>query len=341
MLLINSRNLALQIMGLRDILRTMYILELIAGLALLIVGGHWLILSTGKLALALRVPTLIISLVLLAYGSSSPEIAVSLSAALKGANGIVIGNVLGSNIINIALVLGIGALIMPLRAHLELLRREAPLLLVVTGLMIVALYDGHLSRIEGIIGLSGGIIYTAFLIYLALKERRKSKREQTHPEEILGASGHIIWAKQLGFSVVSLAAMIYGANLFVEGAIVLSEILGATPIVIGITVVAIGTSLPELVTTVMAAAKNEQDIAISNVMGSNIFNILIVLGLTATVSPVTIGESFEAIWADLAVMALVTIAFVLMILTGKNTVSRRYGIMLLITYIAYTVYLIM
>jgi cation:H+ antiporter len=318
----------------------MYIVELIAGLLLLIAGGHWLILSTGKLAIALRVPTLIISLVLLAYGSSSPEIAVSLSAALKGANEIVIGNVLGSNIINIALILGIGALIMPLRAHLELLKREAPLLLIVTGLMVVALLDGQLSRVEGLIGLVGGIVYTAFLIYLALKERRISKAHEPHPEEIVGAKKHIIWARQLTISIVSLAAMIYGANLFVEGAITLSEILGASPLVIGITVVAIGTSLPELVTTVMAAAKNEQDIAISNVMGSNIFNVLIVLGVTATISPVSLKESAGDIWVDLAVMALVTIAFCLMIMTRKNTVTRPFGVMLLLVYVAYMVHLL-
>lgn len=318
----------------------MYIIELIAGLLLLITGGHWLIRSTGRLAIALRVPTLIVSLVLLAYGSSSPEIAVSLSASLKGANEIVVGNVLGSNIINIALILGLGALILPLKAHLDLLKREAPLLLVATGLMAVALIDGHLSRLEGVIGLVGGVGYTVFLIYLALEERKKSKAQQTHPEEIVGAKKHIIWLKQLTISVVSLAAMIYGANLFVEGSITLSEILGASPLVIGITVVAIGTSLPELVTTVIAAVKSEQDIAISNVMGSNIFNILIVLGITATISPVTLDGSTEGLWSDLAVMALVTIAFTLMIMTGKNTVTRLYGTLLLIVYATYTAYLI-
>ncbi|MBN4076448.1 calcium/sodium antiporter [Gemmatimonas aurantiaca] len=319
----------------------MYILELIVGLAFLIAGGHWLITSTGRLALALRVPTLIISLVLLAYGSSSPEIAVSLSAALMGANEIVIGNVIGSNIINIALILGLGALIMPLKAHLDLLKREAPLLLIVTLLMIAALYDGHLSQIEGIIGLSGGIVYTVALIYQAMNERRNSQKTQTHPEEIIGKSNKKNLAKLIGASVVSLAAMIFGANLFVKGAVTLSEMLGASPMVIGITVVAIGTSLPELVTTLMAAAKNEQDIAISNVMGSNIFNILIVLGLTASIAPVTLSESTEGLWIDLAVMSLVTIAFVLMILTGKNTVTKLYGVLLLIFYAAYTAYLIL
>lgn len=315
----------------------MYLVELIFGLLLLIAGGSWLIQSTGRLAVALKIPTLVISLVLIAYGSSSPEIAVSISAAMKGANAIVIGNVVGSNIINIALVLALGALISPLRAHVSILKREAPLLLVVTGLMIVALLDGELSRLEGIFGIVAGFSYTGYLIYLAIRERRAN---YAHPEKVIGKPSDRGWRKQLLWSVISLAVMIYGAELFVRGAITLSESLGASPLVIGITVVAVGTSLPELVTTIIAARKGESDIAIGTVMGSNIFNILLVLGITATLRPVKLFDGAEALWFNLVVMALVTIAFVVMILTGKKRIGRVGASFLLATYVSYTVYLL-
>ncbi|MFQ5606965.1 MAG: calcium/sodium antiporter [Candidatus Zixiibacteriota bacterium] len=315
----------------------MYILEILAGLTLLIIGGRWLINSTGRLAVALRVPTLVVSLVLLAYGSSSPEIAVSLSAALRGANEIVIGNVVGSNIINIALILGIGALIHPLKAHYVLLRREMPLLLIVTGLMVVALLDNHLSRWEGMIALVGGIGYTTFLVLSALKER---KTRYANPGEVVGSGKKRSWKTHMLVALVSLAAMIYGADLFVKGAIVLSERLGASPLLIGITVVAIGTSLPELVTTVFAASKKEDDIVIGNVVGSNIFNILIVLGITAVVSPVTVVVGAESLWGDLAMMSPVAVGFVALISLGKHTISRIQGGIFLALYIGYTAYLL-
>jgi len=314
----------------------MYIVELIIGLLLLVAGGHWLIRATGRIATLLRVPTLIISLVLIAYGSSSPEIAVSLSAALKGANEIVIGNVVGSNIINIALVLAVGALIAPLKAHIDLLKREAPLLLVVTVLMYLALLDGKLSRVEGLSGLAMGAIYTTYLIVSALKERRKNV---THPENVIGSNNRG-WIVQALIGTASLAVMVYGADLFVKGAIQLSEILGMSELVIGIVVVAIGTSLPELVTTVVAVVKKEDDIAISNVMGSNIFNILIVLGITATVSPVTIGAADSGFRVDLAVMGAVALALVIFISSRTHKILRWQGALLLVGYIIYTAYLI-
>lgn len=315
----------------------MYIVEIVSGLVLLAIGGHWLINSTGRLAVALRVPTLVISLVLIAYGSSSPEIAVSLSAALRGANEIVIGNVVGSNIINIALILGLGAIITPLKAHIQLLKREVPLMLLVTLLMVVALLDKQLSRIEGIIALTAGICYTTFLIVSALKER---KSKYANPEQVVGFSTGK-WRKHAMLALVSLVAMIIGADLFVRGAIVLSENFGASPLVIGITVVAIGTSLPEMVTTIFAAIKKEEDIAISNVIGSNIFNVLIVLGLTAVIAPVQLGEGSDGLWIDLGVMTAVTIVFVALIRFGQNRITRRSGIILVAGYIAYTLYLLL
>lgn len=316
----------------------MYVLELIVGPALLIIGGHWLIRSTGRLAVVLRVPTIIISLALIAYGSSSPEIAVSLTSSLKGANEFVIGNVVGSNIINIALILGIGALIMPLEAHISLLKRESPLLLIVTVLAVVALLDGTLSRWEGALALASGVGYTIYLIVASMRERRAA---ETRPEEVVGAipPGQRWWVLLL-IAVVSLAVMIYGADLFVDGAIVLSERFGASPLVIGITVIAVGTSLPELVTTVIAAVKKEQDIAIGTVMGSNIFNILIVLGLTACIQPVVISDGNEGLWVDLTVMTGVTVSFVAMIFSKDNRITRPYGATLLGVYILYTVYLL-
>ncbi|HSG98523.1 MAG TPA: sodium:calcium antiporter, partial [candidate division Zixibacteria bacterium] len=254
-----------------------------------------------------------------------------------GANEFVIGNVVGSNIINIALILGIGALIMPLEAHISLLKRESPLLLIVTVLCVVALLDGVLSRWEGALALAGGTGYTIYLIVISLRERRADVR----PEEVVGKvpPGQRWWALLL-VAMVSLAVMIYGADLFVNGAIVLSERFGASPLVIGITVIAVGTSLPELVTTVIAAVKKEQDIAIGTVMGSNIFNILVVLGLTACLRPVVIGDGNEALWVDLAVMTGVTVSFVAMIFSKDNRITRPYGATLLGVYILYTVYLL-
>ncbi len=301
----------------------------IAGIALLYYGAEYLIKGGVSIAMKLQIPSLIIGLTLVAFGTSAPELVVSIDATLKNSGDISIGNVLGSNICNIALILGLSAAISPLVVQKKLLRFDLPLLLAASVLMALFCYFFQgVNRWQGAIFFAGIIGYTAYSIYSGKKEGADDC------EEVSGNKNYPVWLAVI-FIIGGLLGLVAGAKLFVNAAIFAAQAIGVSDAVIGLTVVALGTSLPELATSVVAAIKGEQDIAIGNVIGSNLFNILCILGIAPLISPI---HAPQIDIVDLLTMLLVTIALFPIMRTGWK-ISRSEGAFLLLLYIGYTAYL--
>lgn len=300
----------------------------IAGIALLYYGAEYLIKGGVSIALKLKVPALVIGLTLVAFGTSAPELVVSIDATLKGSGDISIGNVLGSNICNIALILGLSAVIAPLTVQKKLYRFDLPLLTVTSILMgIFCLLSGGITRWQGGIFFAGILTYTIYSIYAG----KKSGAD----DEDVSSSKIYSYAVSVLFVAGGLTGLVAGAKLFVNAAIFIARAGGISDAVIGLTVVALGTSLPELATSVVAACKGEQDIAIGNVIGSNIFNILCILGIAPLISPI---HAPEINWIDLGTMIFLTVSLFPIMRTNWK-ISRAEGAFLLLIYIAYTAYL--
>ncbi|TDB36803.1 MAG: calcium/sodium antiporter [Actinobacteria bacterium] len=255
---------------------------IIGGLGLLALGAEGLVRGSTALALRLGVSALVIGLTVVAFGTGSPELALSVRAAADGNSGIALGNVVGSNISNIALVLGLAALAKPMRVRSEIVRREVPLMIGVTLMLAVMLVDGRMSRIEGVMLVVGAVAYTVSS-YVA------ARRGELRPVELefdaaLAPAKRSMWI-DVAFVAVGLVALLVGANLLLKGAVAVAASLGISQVVVGLTVIAIGTSLPEMATAVTSAVRGEADVAFGNVIGSNVFNILAVLGVAAVIRP--------------------------------------------------------
>lgn len=316
---------------------------LIAGLVLLVAGAEVLVRGAAKLAAQFGIPPLVIGLTVVAFGTSAPETAVSVQAALNGSGDIAIGNVLGSNIANVLLILGMTALVAPLVVSRQLIRLDVPLMIGASLVTYALAWDGALSRLDGALLFAGVLGYTAFLIV-------SSRRAAT-----AGADADDEFAKEYGMDdkpkphaalintalvIVGLALLVGGSHFLVEGAVSLARALGLSELVIGLTVIAVGTSLPELATSILAAIRGERDIAVGNIVGSNIFNLLCVLGLASLVSPQAIGVAANALAFDFPVMIAVAVACLPIFFTGY-AINRWEGLLFLAYYVAYTVYLVM
>lgn len=308
------------------------LLYLAGGLIFLFIGAEGLIRGASALALRVGITPLVVGLTVVAFGTSTPELVVSLKAALIGNSSISLGNVVGSNIANIALILGIAALIRPLDVHANVIRREIPIMIVLSILLIILLIDGELSLIDGIIFVAGIITYTIVNISMA----RKEKNAEVENEFKEGLKTKLGVPVSIVFVVGGLGLMILGANLFVTSAISIAKAIGVSDAIIGLTIVAVGTSLPELITSIVAAYKNESDIAIGNVVGSNIFNILGILGITALVIPLS-SEGISYI--DFGVMLITALILLPLSKTGFR-ISRLEGLFLLTGYLVYIYYLL-
>jgi cation:H+ antiporter len=304
---------------------------LAVGLVLLYVGAEGLVRGSAALALRLGLTPLVVGLTVVAFGTSSPELVVSLDAAFAGRGTIAVGNVVGSNICNVTLILGLSALIRPMKVQAQLIRLDVPIVVGCSLLLVALLFDGGLGRVEGALlglGLAG---YVAFSLYQARKEKPEVR------ETISGvapAPRGAAWVEGL-FVVAGLGALVAGADLFVGGAVVVAERLGVNQAVVGLTVVALGTSLPELATSVVAAIRDEGDLAIGNVIGSNIFNILGVLGVTALAHPVQ-REGIDLL--DLGVMTAAALLLLPLMRSGFR-LNRWEGALLLAFYGGYIFYL--
>lgn len=315
------------------------ILMLIGGGVLLVVGAEGLVRGASRLAATMGIPPIVVGLTVVAFGTSSPELAVSVSSALGGDADIAMGNVVGSNIFNVLFILGVTAIISPLVVHERIIFLEVPLMIFVSVVLLVFSIGGNLNRIEGIIFILGLIGYLLFLIRQARKEGPGVLAEYEAEYSEVDKKPSTI-ARDVIFVVVGLALLVAGSELFVSGATEIAEALGVSQLVIGLTIVAIGTSLPEVATSILASLKGERDIAVGNVVGSNIFNILAVLGISSVVSGSGIAAADVAVRFDIPIMTGVAI-ITAPIIFSRREVSRWEGVLFLGYYFAYTAYLIL
>lgn len=296
------------------------------GLVLLFFGGDLLVRGAVALAARLSVPPLLIGLTIVGFGTSMPELLVSLNAAFAGLPDIAVGNVVGSNTANILLILGLAVLVAPLPTRIPGLSRDLAVMLASAGLLAVLAMDGRIAGWQGLLLLT---LLAAYLVYGAIRGRSQG------PEEPDTGSSLKLW-QMLGFLAAGLAALVFGADFLVDGATSLARGVGVSDAVIGLTIVAVGTSLPELATSVVAAMKRQPEIAVGNVVGSNIFNILGILGVTAAISPVPVAPQMVAF--DIPVMLAVSLA-IAALLTVVHRVPRWAGLALLAVYAWYCVVL--
>jgi cation:H+ antiporter len=316
----------------------MIFLTLLAGLTILTVGAELLVRGASRLAALAGVSSLVIGLTVVAYGTSAPEFAVSIRSALAGQSDIALGNVIGSNIFNVLLILGLCALILPLKVDSQLVRMDVPIMIGVSFLLMILGMDGSLGRVDGVILAGGAIGYTTFTI---IKSRRETKAVQAEfDQEYAPPKDHSAKAAVWNFVLlaIGLVLLVTGARMFVDSAVSIAEAMGVSQLVIGLTIVAAGTSLPEVATSVVATIRGERDIAIGNVVGSNIFNILSVLGFASIASPVNVQAS--ALWFDIPVMIGVAVICLPIFFTGL-LILRWEGAVFFGLYILYTVYLIL
>lgn len=313
------------------------VLFLIAGLVLLIWGAEFLVRGASRIATSAGISPLVVGLTVVAFGTSSPELAVSVMSAFKGQADLAIGNVVGSNIFNVLLILGLSAIIVPLIVAQQLVRFDVPVMIGVSFLLFALGYDGNISRLDGILLFSGAIAYTVFLI----RQSRKEKNAEVEAEyaKEFGADNPGSWWKNLGLVLVGLGGLMLGSKWLVDSAVAIAQSFGVSELVIGLTIVAAGTSMPEVATSVVAAIRGERDIAVGNVVGSNLFNILSVIGLSSVIAPAGINVSGAALRFDIPVMIAVAVACFPIFFAGHR-ISRTNGIAFLGFYIAYVVYLI-
>lgn len=311
----------------------------ILGLVLLTIGADVLVKGAAHLAGSLGISPLVIGLTVVAFGTSAPELAVSTASAWKGQADIAIGNVVGSNIFNVLFILGISALIIPLAVQQQLIRLDVPLMIAASVLLLFMSLDRVLSHMDGLILFSGLVIYTVFLIRNSRKESASVQKEYLDGVEVAEEDGQPHWGKNIGYLVLGLVMLVLGSKWLVDGAVMFARGLGVSELVIGLTIVAAGTSLPEVATSIMAALRGERDIAVGNVVGSNIFNILCVLGLSSLVSPAGIRVADTALQFDIPVMIAVAAACLPIFFAGR-LITRGNGAMLFGYYVAYTLYLV-
>jgi cation:H+ antiporter len=314
------------------------VLAIIAGLALLVWGADRFVTGAAATARNLGVAPMLIGLTVVGFGTSAPEILVSTMAALGGNPGLAIGNALGSNIANIALILGFTALIAPLQVQSETLRREYPMLLAVSLLALLLMADMALGRLDGLV-LVGGLVLVLFgMVRIGIRDRDSDPMLAEYAAEI---PEHMAPRRALFWLAVGLAVLLLSSRLLVWGAVNVAGAFGVSDLVIGLTIVAVGTSLPELAAAVAAALKNEHDIAIGNVIGSNMYNLLAVLAVPALIAPGPFEP--EALQRDMPVMIALTLALFVMAygFRGPGRINRLEGAVLGLTFLAYQGFLIM
>ncbi|MDH3500889.1 MAG: calcium/sodium antiporter [Nitrosopumilus sp.] len=299
------------------------------GLVMLYFGAEWLVRGSVAIANKLKINQLVIGLTIVAFGTSTPEMAVNVSSAIQGISDVALGNVVGSNIVNIGLILGIAAIIRPIAVAKNVVRKEIPILVGVSFLLLFLSIDQSLSSTDGIILVVGIVMFTIFSY--------KTSKKETHIESDTGLQivTKTLVPKAIALIGVGLGLLTIGSFVTVENAVNLAQEFGISERTIGLTLVAVGTSLPELITSVIAAKKGHADLSVGNIIGSNIFNILAILGVSSVITGIAVSD---AIWTDYYVM----IGFALVLIPIMRTgfiISRIEGIILLIGYVVYSVFL--
>ena len=311
------------------------ILLLVLGFALLVKGADWFVDGAAGIATKFGIPQLVIGLTIVAMGTSAPEAAVSITAAFAGNAEITIGNIVGSNVLNILIILGITALVYPVAVQKSSLVFDIPVVLLATAILFVLGYDGNISRLDGIIMLVAFVAYLFFLFWDAKRPKKlesaEVKKEEAENEETKNEGKNLSLPKAVIFTVIGLVLIVAGSNFVVKSATFIATALGLSQRFIGLTIVALGTSLPELFTSVTAAMKKNSDIAVGNIVGSNIFNILFIVGLSGLIIPVPFAPAFRF---DTLVSGVAAILLLLCSLPKKR-LSRIAGIFFLICYAVY------
>jgi cation:H+ antiporter len=316
--------------------------RLMGGLVLLYFGAEWLVAGASGLALALGIPQLVVGLTVVAYGTSAPEVVVGIQAALEGHPAVALGNVIGSNIANLGLILGISVLVRPARIDGALRLRELPVLVVSAALVPVMLLNGTVSRLEGALLVALAIAYTGGMIRLArsasaVREAQAAAAATGAAADRAGAPTARTRLRLVSLAIVGLLLLVAGGHFLVGGATGLARVLGLSERLVGLTVVAIGTSLPELATSVVAAMRGHSDIAVGNVVGSNIFNVLLCLGVAACVADV--DAPLRTVALDAVVMSGMTFLAVVFMRT-ERTMRRWEGAVLLAGYVTFLLALV-
>ncbi|MFH0736089.1 MAG: calcium/sodium antiporter [bacterium] len=307
------------------------VFNLAFGLILLILGGNGLVKGSVALAKKMGISPLVIGLTIVSFGTSSPELLVSIQAALAGHGSVAMGNIIGSNSVNIGFILGLSALIYPLSISLQIVKKELPILIGVTFICSLFLLDGYVSRLEGVLFFAGIFIYTYFSYYLS--KRYNNEKLSKEIEKPVKKQNTVL---STVFIIGGLILLSFGSNFFVEGAVAAAKLYNVSEALIGLTIVALGTSLPELFTSVIASFKKESDIAVGNIIGSNIFNLLGILGTASIIKPIS---SPQIDIVDFAVMNAFTLLLLPLLWTGFK-LTRIEGSILVAGYIGYLVYLI-
>lgn len=304
---------------------------LIVGFIMLIKGADWFVEGAGKIADKFGIPQIVIGLTIVAMGTSAPEAAISITAAMKGSAAITIGNVVGSNILNILIILGITALIIPLTVQKNTVKYEIPFVILISVVLpLLGLTDGSMSRLDG------GILWILFIVFSVYLFFMAKKGMSSESEEVPELEPGDTLLKMIGMVIVGGVLIVWGADVTVNAATALARVFGLSERFIGLTIVALGTSLPELITSVTAGIKGKADIAIGNIVGSNIFNILFVVGTTALITPVVYSADFLV---D-SIMCVAAAVLLLLCVIRKQKLNRTGGIIMLLTYAGYFVYLI-
>jgi cation:H+ antiporter len=315
------------------------VLSLLAGLVLLGVGAEGLVRGASRLAGRLRVPPLLIGLTIVAYGTSAPETAVSAAGALAGRGDLVLGNALGSNVFNGLAILGAAALVAPLAAQARIVRIDAPLVVAATLAVAALAWDGRLGRLDGSLLLVAGLAYTALIARAGLRAARADARHEAPASDAAERPTGGAAAVDVAAVVVGLALLVAGSRLLVDGAVTIARGAGLSELVIGLTVVAAGTSLPELGTSILAAARGQRDVALGNLVGSNLFNLLIVLGVGGTLAPGGLPVPSGVATIDLPIALGVALVCLPVAFTGAR-IARWEGAVLLGFYLAYLAWLL-
>lgn len=304
------------------------------GLAMLYAGSELLIRGSVSIAKRMHISQLVIGLTIVAFGTSTPELVVSINAAIEGQADVSLGNIVGSNIVNIGLILGLSAAILPIIVHVNAIRREIPIMIAVSVILIPMSLDGKISQIEGgLLALS----LVAF-VYFSYKQSKKEKEQtQLLDEANDEKKSSFVVIKNLAFVIAGIVLLYFGSSLTVDNAVSIANSIGISERIIGLTIVAIGTSLPELITSVGAARKKHADLSIGNVIGSNIFNILGILGISSLIAGVNVNP---AIWTDYAVMIGFSLVLIPVIKSGF-IITRKEGYVLIAAYSLYLIFLLL
>jgi len=302
---------------------------LLVGFVLLIKGADFFVDGASSIASKLKIPSLVIGLTVVSMGTSAPEAAISITSSIAGNADISLGNVIGSNLFNLLMVIGVCAIIFPVASDKDILRRDMPINICITGAFLVMILDGKLGRIDAVVLLVIFVAYLSWLVIGTMKNRDKNADEPSGKQ--------LSWLLSTVFSFVGVAGIVFGGDMVVDNAQIIAKQLGMSDTLIGLTVVALGTSLPELVTSVVAAKKGQSDIALGNAVGSCLFNFLFVLGIAGVIRPMTADPSLKI---DTAILVGVTAIMLIFALTKRKT-GRIEGIICVSAYAIYTAYIIM